>query len=170
VAVAAAAGALLVAGLTLFTARRPARTAEPNRVALAEPPRIDLAAPPIRQDAPAVAAPAVRPAEPVPVPPENRNDEVGRYGPPALGLPPLDAPPPPLGAPPPADPAPIVPAPIAPPAAASLTAPAAPECQTFGTSVAFAASPAAAAKQAAQEGKLLFLLHVSGDFEDDAFT
>jgi hypothetical protein len=34
----------------------------------------------------------------------------------------------------------------------------------------FAASPAAAEKEAAKEGKLVFLVHVSGDFEDDAFT
>ena len=43
-------------------------------------------------------------------------------------------------------------------------------CSTFNTSVAFAVSPATAEKQAARDGKLVFLLHVSGDFEDDAFT
>ena len=56
------------------------------------------------------------------------------------------------------------------PKAAAPPRPAAPACETFGTSVHFAVSPAAAEKQAAQEGKLLFLLHVSGDFEDDTFT
>jgi hypothetical protein len=58
----------------------------------------------------------------------------------------------------------------APVAAAPTLAPAAPTCQTFGTSLQFAVSPAAAEKQAAQDDKLMFLLHVSGDFEDDAFT
>ena len=150
VAVATAAGALFVAGVTLFAAHGPARTAKPDLLALAESPRIDLSASPLPLDPPAVAASAVQPAEPVPVPPESRNVEVGRHNPPALALPTLDAPPPPLDAPPPADAALIVQAPIAPPALVPLTAPAAPECQTFGTSVAFAAGPAAAAKQAAQ--------------------
>ena len=166
-AVATAAGTLFVAGVTLFAAHGPARTAKPDLVALAESPRLDLSASPLPLDLPAVAA--VQPAEPVPVLPESRNVEVSRRHPPALALPPLDATPPPLDAPPSAD-APIVQAPIAPAALAPLTAPAAPECQTFGTSVAFAAGPAAAAKRAARDGKLLFLLHVSGDFEDDAFT
>lgn len=41
---------------------------------------------------------------------------------------------------------------------------------TCGTSVEFQASPAEAARRAQQEKKLLFLLHVSGDFEDPGFT
>ena len=64
----------------------------------------------------------------------------------------------------------VPPAPVAPAAPVAPLAPPAPKCETFNTSVDFAVSPAAAEKQAAQDGKLVFLLHVSGDFEDDAFT
>jgi hypothetical protein len=40
----------------------------------------------------------------------------------------------------------------------------------FGTSLFFAASPAEARKQAVAQEKLVFLLHVSGDFDDPGFT
>ena len=40
----------------------------------------------------------------------------------------------------------------------------------FGTSLAFATNPTEARKQAAAKEKLLFLLHVSGDFDDPGFT
>jgi CheY-like chemotaxis protein len=43
-------------------------------------------------------------------------------------------------------------------------------CGEFGTSVTFADSPAEAAKQALKEEKLVFVLHVSGLFEDSDFT
>lgn len=43
-------------------------------------------------------------------------------------------------------------------------------CGEYGTSVIFADSPADAAKQALKEEKLLFILHVSGLFEDSDFT
>ncbi len=43
-------------------------------------------------------------------------------------------------------------------------------CGDYGTSVTFAESPAAAAKQALKEEKLVFVLHVSGNFEASAFT
>jgi hypothetical protein len=45
-----------------------------------------------------------------------------------------------------------------------------PPTQTLGTAVAFVASPSEAGRLARQEGKLLFLLHVSGNFEDAGFT
>jgi len=41
---------------------------------------------------------------------------------------------------------------------------------TYGTSLVFADSPAEAAKQAAKENRLMFVLHISGNFEDDKFT
>jgi hypothetical protein len=41
---------------------------------------------------------------------------------------------------------------------------------TFGTSVRFLARPAAAAESARRRGKLLFVLHVSGNFEESCFT
>lgn len=44
------------------------------------------------------------------------------------------------------------------------------ECGEYGTSVIFADSPAEAAKQALKEEKLVFVLHVSGLFEDSDFT
>ncbi len=43
-------------------------------------------------------------------------------------------------------------------------------CGDYGTSVHFVASPAEAAKQAQKEEKLVFVLHVSGHFEDPGIT
>ncbi len=43
-------------------------------------------------------------------------------------------------------------------------------CGRFGTSVAFEDSPSAAAKRAKKEEKLVFVLHVSGLFENSDFT
>ena len=43
-------------------------------------------------------------------------------------------------------------------------------CSTFGTSVEFVSTPTEAAKQAKKEQKLVFVLHVSGNFEDPRFT
>jgi hypothetical protein len=40
----------------------------------------------------------------------------------------------------------------------------------FGTSVHFMKTPSDAAKQAQKDEKLVFVLHVSGDFEDPDFT
>jgi len=40
----------------------------------------------------------------------------------------------------------------------------------FGTAVVFEDTPADAAKIAKKEGKLVFVLHVSGHFEDPRFT
>jgi hypothetical protein len=40
----------------------------------------------------------------------------------------------------------------------------------FGTSLFFAANPTEATKQAAAKDKIVFLLHVSGDFDDPGFT
>jgi hypothetical protein len=43
-------------------------------------------------------------------------------------------------------------------------------CGSYGTTVDFVDSPKAAAQQAAKEGKLVLVLHVSGNFEDPRFT
>jgi hypothetical protein len=59
--------------------------------------------------------------------------------------------------------------PPAPPAKAPPEVAGAPE-PGCGTAVAFVASPVQAARRAADEGKLLFTLHVSGNFEDPGFT
>ncbi len=48
--------------------------------------------------------------------------------------------------------------------------PAPPAGEFFGTAVTFAASPKIAAFEAAKQHKLLFVLHVSGNFEDPGFT
>jgi hypothetical protein len=45
-----------------------------------------------------------------------------------------------------------------------------PKAETYGTSVLFLGNPAQAAQTARREGKLLFVLHVSGNFEDSCFT
>jgi hypothetical protein len=43
-------------------------------------------------------------------------------------------------------------------------------CGKHGTAVEFVATPSAAAARAKAESKLVFVLHVSGHFEDPAFT
>ena len=43
-------------------------------------------------------------------------------------------------------------------------------CGNHGTSVEFVDSPSEAARRAKQEQKLVFVLHVSGHFEDPRFT
>jgi hypothetical protein len=47
---------------------------------------------------------------------------------------------------------------------------AAPKCQKYGTSVEFHGSQTEAARAARRDGKLLFMLHISGNFEDARFT
>ena len=43
-------------------------------------------------------------------------------------------------------------------------------CGNYGTSVQFVKTPSEAAKLALKEEKLVFVLHVSGHFEDSDFT
>lgn len=43
-------------------------------------------------------------------------------------------------------------------------------CGSFGTRVEFFHSPSLAAREAKKEHKLVFVLHVSGNFEDPRFT
>ena len=45
-----------------------------------------------------------------------------------------------------------------------------PPTSLLGTTVEFVDNPAAAARTAAREEKLLYVLHVSGNFEDPGFT
>jgi hypothetical protein len=45
-----------------------------------------------------------------------------------------------------------------------------PSCGQYGTAVDFFATPSEAAAQAKKEQKLVFVLHVSGHFEDPKFT
>jgi hypothetical protein len=46
----------------------------------------------------------------------------------------------------------------------------APTCGKHGTSIDFVDTPSEAARQAKKEGKLVFVLHLSGIFEDPRFT
>jgi hypothetical protein len=43
-------------------------------------------------------------------------------------------------------------------------------CQQYGTAVNFYDSPTEASKKALEEGKLVFVLHVAGNFEEPGFT
>ena len=43
-------------------------------------------------------------------------------------------------------------------------------CATFGTHVEFVSTPSKAAELAKKQQKLVFVLHVSGKFEDPRFT
>jgi hypothetical protein len=43
-------------------------------------------------------------------------------------------------------------------------------CGSFGTTVDFVSTPSEAAKLAKKQEKLVFVLHVSGNFEDPRFT
>jgi hypothetical protein len=43
-------------------------------------------------------------------------------------------------------------------------------CGSHGTTIDFVDTPGEAAKQAKKEAKLVFVLHVSGHFEDPRFT
>jgi hypothetical protein len=45
-----------------------------------------------------------------------------------------------------------------------------PACGKYGTTVTFLSSPSEAARQAKEQEKLVFVLHVSGHFEDPKFT
>ena len=45
-----------------------------------------------------------------------------------------------------------------------------PSCGSHGTAVEFLDTPSKAAALAKKDGKLLFVLHVSGHFEDPRFT
>jgi len=55
-------------------------------------------------------------------------------------------------------------------AAARADEPGAATCSTYGTSVHFEKSPSDAARRAKKEEKLVFVLHVSGLFEEPDFT
>lgn len=141
VAAACVVAVLAVVGLLLVLANSP----RPERAPIALP---SAAAAPIEADAGAPAA-LQAPPEPTPV---------------GAALAPLspDRTPPRL-----VEVGPRIPEPALPPA---LICPVRRAPQNYGTRVAFLSSPAVAARQAQEEGKLLFVLHVSGNFEDSTFT
>jgi hypothetical protein len=57
-----------------------------------------------------------------------------------------------------------------PPASNPITDPVEKSCGSYGTKIDFLESPAEAAKLAKKENKLVFILHVSGLFEDPKLT
>jgi hypothetical protein len=118
------------------------------------------------QHVPALVGP--QPAEERPVLPAlvATTNQPRNVEPPAL-VTPLPAPGAPSLAAPPSPPTPT------PPLLAALPeSGAAPVCEShnYSTSVAFLGSPADAAREAQREQKLMFLLHISGNFEDKQFT
>jgi hypothetical protein len=150
-------GLLLITGLSLAALALRPRDPGPGPQSLsAQTAPLKIAAIPVAVPAVKIAVqPAVVPEKidrPAPVPDDPEPTPV--YGP---------EPPPPAQA----QPAPSAPAPpvLKPTEVAQET------CGgTCGTSVAFLASPQQAARRAAEEGKVLFILHVSGNFEDPGFT
>jgi hypothetical protein len=65
---------------------------------------------------------------------------------------------------------PAEPAPFAERKPAAEEKPAGPVCRTYNTTVKFMDNPTDAAAEALKQNKLLFVLHVAGNFEDDRFT
>jgi hypothetical protein len=55
-------------------------------------------------------------------------------------------------------------------ATATIQAADKPACNAHGTTIDFYDTPTDAARQARKDAKLVFLLHVSGNFEDPRFT
>jgi hypothetical protein len=172
-------GLLLIAGLTLAALALRPREAVPtpsflsSSVAQVEIRPASVVAPTGKEEAPAAPSKSEAAAEA----PAKALEPVIRAGesPPALPQAPpasVEAARETLELLPPVEPAR---APLPPPAAATVAeakaAPAAePDSGTCGTAVAFVGSPVQAARRAAEEGKLVFTLHVSGNFEDPGFT
>jgi hypothetical protein len=161
-------GLLLITGLSLAALALRPRDPGPGpqfastQTAAVEIAAIPVAVPTIKSEAPPPIIPEKidRPAE---APDDSEPMPNARPEPPA---PPEAKPAPPVQvvtAPPP-EPPPLPPV-VKPAETAQET------CSgTCGTSVAFLASPPQAARRAAEEGKLLFVLHVSGNFEDPGLT
>lgn len=83
---------------------------------------------------------------------------------------PKPVPPPPPAEKKPAPPPRVVEKPKPPPPPAPVAAPPAPVLEKHGTQVNFVCDPVEAADIAARQKKLLFVLHLSGNFEDNQFT
>lgn len=125
------------------------------------------AAPAARQDTAAAHVAAAAPA------PAHRDDTPRRpEQPPAIPPAPPDTDPPDNGAPLPPPPTTGLPD-LLTPHSGQCRAPAAgeaPGCGQYGTAVNFVDDPTKAAALALKEKKLLFVLHVAGNFEDSHFT
>jgi hypothetical protein len=117
------------------------------------------AAPEEVQSAPPAPLPVAHPAAPLDVTPTFHHPDRREVL--VKNLPLVDEAPPLL---PPIEPPPAKKEPIA---AASLPAPAG---ETYGTQVLFLNNPAAAAALAKHDKKLMFVMHISGNFEESCFT
>ncbi len=106
--------------------------------------------------------------------PERSSDPAGVAEPPGAAIVPAPVVAVNLPAPAPAAPARVPETPAEEDAPPPPTAPAQPEPrpagQTYGTRVTFLASPEEAMRVARREHKLVFVLHVSGNFEESCFT
>ncbi|HEY7309972.1 MAG TPA: hypothetical protein VH643_11485 [Gemmataceae bacterium] len=121
-------------------------------------PLAPLPSPAIAEDEPPAPPPAPRPIVTIPAVHRPERPEV------TVNHIPKDEEAPPLPLPP-------LPAPTCapqPPVAAAQPAP--PAGETYGTQVLFLNNPAAAREAAQHEKKLLFVMHISGNFEDSCFT
>lgn len=169
----------LLLGFTLFLALRhalsgpPSDTPNSNDFHVVLPPPLDPASLPSATPAPPTPDPT-----PAPAPKEILASAAPAAEPEITPLPsetPVEAPPVPVALKdlpleptvadiPPRDERPILkePAPKAPEAAAA--------CEKFGTSIVFVKHPPDAFKQAKEEKKLVFFIHLSGNFEDKEFT
>ena len=175
-AVAVTLGLLLITGLTLSAlAFRPRDPAPTPHLAPAQTTRFEIPAVPTvlaasKSETPAPVLVAQISPPPAAVEPQPAPAPLKETPPPAVAelVPAVQAK---LAPPPePAPPEPPVPAPAPPPEPAPPQPPPAAESTSCGTSVHFVASPQAAARRAEEEGKLVFTLHVSGNFEDPGFT
>lgn len=150
---ASAVGFALIVSVLAWIVTHPVKASQPFE--LATTPTVLAAVPEVETETPAPAPgapPAFAPAALTPVSHVNRQDVVLNH------VPLIEEAPPPLPPPPPREPEP----------AAEAAAPA--NGQTYGTNVVFRNNPAAAAESARRDNKLLFVMHISGNFEDSCFT
>jgi hypothetical protein len=149
---ASAVGFALIVSVLAWIVTHPVKASQPPE--LATTPAVLAAAPEEKTETPApapVAPPAFAPAVVTPVSHVNRQDVVLNR------IPLIEEAPPPLP-PPPRETEP----------AAEAAAPA--NGETYGTNVVFMNNPAAASESARRDDKLLFVMHISGNFEDSCFT
>jgi hypothetical protein len=150
---ASAVGFALIVSVLAWIVTHPVKASQPPEPATT--PIVLAAAPEEKTETPApvpVAPPAFASAAITPVSHVNRQDVVLNR------IPLIEEAPPPLPPPPRRETEPE----------AEAAAPA--NGETYGTNVLFMNNPAAAAESARRDDKLLFVMHISGNFEDSCFT
>ena len=149
---ASAVGFTLIVSVLAWIVTHPVKASQPVEPSPELAVLASAPAPAVKAETPApspVAPAAFAPAAVTPVSHVNRQDVVLNR------LPLIEEAPPPL------------PPPVREPAA-EAAAPA--NGETYGTNVLFLNNPAAAAEEARRDDKLLFVMHISGNFEDSCFT